>query len=424
MTRRRHFAAGSADVTAANARERARTPRLAPAFVAASLLAACQVLVGIGSRDEVAPDVPPAAEASTPEPDAPLTAVDADAPPVCKIGQERCGAACVDTRIDGRHCGACGHSCLGAACQGGECTPELVAPGTVDGAVYVHGDEILFRRAPASGGVGTLAARHVVTQKERTVVGDVRQYMVMSRFGGSAWLLIDNPTRIRLVDVVFGTSSTVYSDPTCPAIRNAVAVGDEIFFSTRGDIRRIRVDGTGFAVLKTITEGVAGAVPSLAVTDGTIYYGAESARALFAMPRSGGASWTVDRGPGEVSFVDVTGGRALWLSRDELRSVPPDAGGDEGGVVDDGGGTADSIVATTTNTPLALAQLREPYLYVADVAFGGASSRVVRVDRRSGEVLVLASGLVDFGVIAVDAQYVYMPRFPVDGGTGIYRIPR
>jgi len=389
---------------------RSLAPLLASLALAA-LAAACQVLVGIGSRDEAAVEKPPTADGSIRE-DAGADAADAaESSLACKIGQSVCAGACVDVRTDDRHCGACGHSCLGVACNAGECTPEVVVPDTVEGAVYVHGDELLFRRGVDGSSTGRLVARHLATGDERTVVGDVRDFMVMSQFSGSSWLLVDfAPARIRLVDVVFGSSTTVYSDPTCPAIRSVVPDGDELFFPTRGDIRRIRVDGTGLTVLKTITEGPAGAVPALVVSGGTIYHGVEDVPSLFAFPRGGGATTTVDRGTGELAYVEVAAGSVAWLSGGQLRDVPYDGG-------------APSALPTFTVFPQPSPQRRDDYLYVGDVEFGKKHNRLVRIDRRSGEVLVLESELADFGLIAVDAKYVYVARFPKAGG-GIYRVAR
>ncbi len=392
-------------------RARSRLAPLSASLVLGALAAACQVLVGIGSRDEVKLETAPTSDASGGDSTAAAVDAAAEAPVGCKIGQVPCGGECVDTRADPRHCGACGHSCLGVACNGGECTPEVVVPDTVEGAVYVHGDELLFRRGPDGGGVGRLVARHLTTGDERTVVGDVRDFMVMRPFSGSSWLLVDfAPARIRLVDVVFGSTTTVYADPTCPAIRNVVPDGDELFFPTRGDIRRIRVDGTGLTVLKTITEGPAGAVPALVVSGSTVYHGVEDVPSLFAFPRGGGATTTVDRGAGELAYVELTSGGVAWLGAGQLRDVPEDGG-------------APTALPTFTVFPQPLPQRRDDYLYVGDVDFGGKHNRLVRIDRRSGQVLVLESELADFGLIAVDAKYVYVARFPKAGG-GIYRVAR
>ncbi len=45
-----------------------------------------------------------------------------DARPRCPSGESRCGAACVDTAVDTKHCGACGNACdPGEVCGNGGC---------------------------------------------------------------------------------------------------------------------------------------------------------------------------------------------------------------------------------------------------------------------------------------------------------------
>src|SRR6185369_1529956 len=48
-------------------------------------------------------------------------------PPVCTAAQTACGEVCADTTTDGKHCGACGHTCFGGACQAGTCEPLPIA---------------------------------------------------------------------------------------------------------------------------------------------------------------------------------------------------------------------------------------------------------------------------------------------------------
>jgi len=74
---------------------------------------ACNALLGnepltLETLDGAAP--PPRAEAA------------ADAP----VEASACGA---DLRADAKHCGACGHACLGGACSEGRCQPFLLASG-------------------------------------------------------------------------------------------------------------------------------------------------------------------------------------------------------------------------------------------------------------------------------------------------------
>lgn len=57
-------------------------------------------------------------------------------PPACPNGQRRCGAGCVDTANDAKHCGGCGATCApDQRCQGGTCTCNGAAcDGCCDGA--------------------------------------------------------------------------------------------------------------------------------------------------------------------------------------------------------------------------------------------------------------------------------------------------
>jgi hypothetical protein len=114
---------------------------------------ACDALVGLD---------PPQSDAA---PDA-MTQGASDAG-ACGDGAIVCARGCADIASDGLNCGACGHSCLGAGCDGGQCLPVVLAtaysprlaldvsngPGsTGDGFVYwsdeTHG---AVMRCPASG---------------------------------------------------------------------------------------------------------------------------------------------------------------------------------------------------------------------------------------------------------------------------------
>ena len=45
----------------------------------------------------------------------------------CPKSLTSCSGACVDTGDDGKHCGECGHDCLGGSCMRGVCQPTLTA---------------------------------------------------------------------------------------------------------------------------------------------------------------------------------------------------------------------------------------------------------------------------------------------------------
>lgn len=68
--------------------------------------------------------------------------------PPCGEEQVRCDGACVAVQSDPHHCGACGHTCLGGACEGGVCREVLLARGLTT----------VFDLAPTSDGLYFLAS--------------------------------------------------------------------------------------------------------------------------------------------------------------------------------------------------------------------------------------------------------------------------
>jgi hypothetical protein len=59
-------------------------------------------------------------------------------------------ATCSDTQADTHNCGACGHDCLGAACSGGLCAPEMF--GTLAGYRLVVDDTNVYAVGASVGG--------------------------------------------------------------------------------------------------------------------------------------------------------------------------------------------------------------------------------------------------------------------------------
>ncbi len=93
-------------------------------LAAEALLACCVVLVACGQQvslvDDAGPDATDVDAAEVPDAAEPETR---DSGPVCRHGETPCGGECVDTAIDGRHCGTCGTTCgSGLGCFGAECT--------------------------------------------------------------------------------------------------------------------------------------------------------------------------------------------------------------------------------------------------------------------------------------------------------------
>lgn len=58
---------------------------------------------------------------------------------VCRPGLTRCGATCVDIRVDANHCGSCDRVCSGAEalCQASDCVAQCLAPRVACGGACV-----------------------------------------------------------------------------------------------------------------------------------------------------------------------------------------------------------------------------------------------------------------------------------------------
>ncbi len=361
------------------------------------------------------------AEAAAPIADA---GSEADALPSCRLGFALCGSTCVAIGNDPKHCGGCGHDCLGAECLGGECEPELVAPDSRGGAVYVRGDEI-FYRLEQDYVPSRLVARNLVTLAVRDVC-DLGSFFTMFPLPGTEWLVTDNTigstpesARVRVVDGATGvTVRTLYSGPASVAVRTAVAQRDDVYIATRADVRHVKLAGGPVVVVKDIPPvdgGVGGATQALHVSGAAVYFGIEDTFDLLELPRTAGAtSRLVDEAPrqkGEsAAHIDTRPGFVRWLIGSELRDTPLD------------GGTP-AVYTIPMAKPLGTAA-DGTKLFVADDQFGTTkASRVLRINLETREVLVLASRQDPYGQLAVDGRYVYMPRFANFGG-GIFRVAR
>jgi hypothetical protein len=104
-------------------------------FVVGALLAGCDLVIGLGDLVYTGPD----GAADAPGPDvAPPDATD-DLPLAVDAGCE------ADVASDPKNCGACGHDCLGGACDAGACQPALVTTGAALAALASDGTTLFLR---------------------------------------------------------------------------------------------------------------------------------------------------------------------------------------------------------------------------------------------------------------------------------------
>lgn len=382
--------------------------------------AACQLLVGIGERDEG--EFPRDAAVADGEAlgqvtDANVTDADTGTPLTrrCGIGLAACGGACVDLSNNRDHCGECGHGCLTAMCLQRECVPELV-PSTSNGpVVLVANGELFFRDVTdlVDGGVGTLRAVSLDGGAERDVLA-VGVFLGMVPLGGTRWLLFEefaSMPRLRIVDLATGAvERTLYASYESQQIRGAAVHGQDVYFTTRKHVRHVRLDGTGLGVVRTISEGLHGATPAIDFTSDHVYFGIEDRPTLNQMTRATKPVSTVlDQAGavgGEAGYINVdpTSHVLTWLVAGQVRELPLDGGSPTS--YPSGAGEVHSFAREGS------------FLYVSTL--GSDNSRLVRIDLRSRSTLVLGSAIKRTGQIALDERYVYTATY--DGG--IYRVAR
>lgn len=384
------------------------------AALAVFVVAGCQVVLGIDAR-EAATRGDDAADAAAVDAavETPGDAGGADVT-VCRIGEDRCGGACVDLRTSPNHCGECGRSCLGARCTGGTCEPELVVPDAGGGSVWLVGSELWYRWDDDGPVMSTLLARDRKTNAARAI-GEIGHWTTLTPTTSSAWLLLEhvpNP-RLRLVDPVVGLGAVVYAQPTeTPPFRGANVEGDDVFWSTRKDVRHVKLDGSGYEVVHTVTRHDAGASMGILATPTTVFFGVEDTFEIMTVPRAGDRQVTAfDRGDGNVVWMGLRGDTLFWAGGRQIRAVSL---------------TTKAVETYPLGNIAQAAIARDDVLYVADVAHHPGTlpdpraSRVVRLDLATRRRTVIADGLPVLGQIAVDDRYVYLPY--ADGG--IYRVPR
>lgn len=384
--------------------------RFRPAALAL-LCGACQVVLGIEHR-EVANL---AAEDAAPTPsDAGVAAADGDAG--CLPEQTTCGGGCFDLASEGEHCGSCDHSCRGAVCRFSECVPELMLGVRSSAAVYAYRNEVLVRSIEPSASsltqFGTLQAVDVTSRQVRTA-STAGRYFDMIIDGDLAVAIEEYPSpRIRTIDLRTGSDFVVYTQPTAaPAFRRIAMDGEELFWTTRADVRTVRRDGTGYKVLKTVTEGIAGAGPALVLDPTRVFFPIEDKSMVWSIPRSGGVGEHADTGLADATdMMPWSSTQYLWWNKRELRLVPFDAG---------------SVVSVPlqagTNAPHGAVRVGN-LVYWVD-SFGGASNnlaRILRMDIVTRKQDVLLSRQKDMANLAIVGDWLYFAYF--DGG--LFRIAR
>jgi hypothetical protein len=381
---------------------------LAVAAFATILVAACTIEDLPSGHDRV--DSDGASDSSAPPPDAPPTDAssnDADGPidAGCNLGD-------ADTNTDPRHCGTCGHDCLGASCTNGKCGAVLLTAATGVGAVSVAGGYVYYVEGFTSGSIS------------RVPVG-----------GGAA-----EPLRSGL-----------------PWVNSVVADETYVFYSgygsspgTNGYVTRMpAAGGSGTDIIATLNYP-----NSIALEGSYVYWGANYGKDVQRAPKAGGAPTPLFTG--SVTNTNVSVGAdatdvyfTLWDEGTVSRAPGSGGGGATPvassqnhpcGVVSDGtyvywanAGTAPQFtdgaimrspvsgggatpIATNQCDPTGWLRVDATHVYWTNNCDGGS---VMRVAKAGGTVEPLATGQTSAGGIDLDASSAYW-----GSANGVYRIAK
>jgi hypothetical protein len=304
----------------------------------------------------------------------------ASAPPACAA---TCNGTCVDLDYNPNNCGACGHSCKGQACLGGQCQPLVLASGYNPSALAVDSASVYWTnmnmnptgssgvfKVPLNGGA--------VTQLSTTLYSAQLQGIGIAVDGTNVYWNDDVGSGGSLLSVPVGGGATT-----------------------------TLVSGTAFEDVKV---------------DATNVYwagnmgGAVNAGTIMKMPKSGGSPVTLVSGLRSPNGLAVDGTSVYWTDTSgsgtgTVRSVPV------------AGGVAVTL-ASGLISPFGIAvDGSSVYWNDQDLDFKSQGD-VMKVPLHGGTSVTLASNQsIDRGAIAVDSQNVYwvaraaVMKAPIGGGT-------
>jgi hypothetical protein len=275
---------------------------------------------------------------------------------VCLGGLALCDTSCIPVDADPSNCGDCAHDCLGAACNGGVCDPELL--------VQLGGSDEPYALA--------VDATHV-------------------------YVGIDGP-QPRIGRVPLDGGSLVTTNAQGP--RALALDGTFLYFTDFGVLdsgRVMRVDTLDFnGAQQVVIDDQPAGVWGLDVDAGFAYWGNQNANTVARVPVGGPPVpqplASLQSRPWEVA---VDGAHVYWTNYDsgDVRRVPV------------GGGMA-NILASAQAHPLGLA-VDVLYVYWSNETSG----EIMRADLDGDNEIVLATGQSQPTYLAVAGPHVYWTNF-------------
>lgn len=331
----------------------------------------------------------------------------------CDEGLTRCDSACVRIESDSRHCGACGHDCLGAACSAGLCATEEIAGAIADPRAFAVGDAYVYwttgagavQRAPKAGGaVETIADEQ--NDPGPIAVDGKRVY----------WINRGDGTLLKRKKDGLGATKIVFDGGEAGSPEGLALDADSLYFTRcigQGDIRRARKetddlpevfmdDQPGATQIRTLGAGLAwsGFLDPWEVRGG----GVPGSYVRFTLREGRGELLTLAEGEGEITALASAGETAVW------------ADATAGRIRARGIGDSEPFTVADTAQVVGLAADEASVFWVT--SGGNVSAHALG----SGATRVLAVDLGAPGAIAVDATHVYILLSGASGG--VVRVAR
>ena len=390
--------------------------RITALAVAGLALGACNAI--IGTRDLTfaeARDATPDARGEPPDAEAPDTAApDVEAPDA--TGDASTDGPCsADLATDPKHCGRCGHDCLGGSCAAGVCQSFALFPNQtkplgitlLNGMLYwTNSGTHEVRRGRTDGTDEALFAKASFRQPWGITNDGVNVYFAAARDPGGVFKCPAADCQAGLQQL---TSNVSYD----------VAVRDGVAFFTAyqaGTLSRVSVAGASEMQLASIN------TPFHLAVDATHAYVTSNEFHIVRVPLVGGAPFDFGPNPGDLAggiFVDDT--RVYWnYSRPAAAGVvysQAKAGG------------APTQYGNSARSPLANVADKERVYWVTLGESG------VEADRVDGKLLtcpiagcttptVLASDLRNGSAIAQDERALYVAEIGASGPGSIRKIAK
>lgn len=254
------------------------------------------------------------------------------------------GSACsADLLTDGANCGACGHSCLGAVCAAGLCTPGAAVTFTHDvRSVSANATRLYFTSEEAQliawVPLANVTAVPVdvltnLTDPRQVTVDDTNLYWVQASTAQLRRATLDGPPDNVIVNSVVGC---VWLGPA----------GDGYVANYGGNsLSKFNIANTNqTSVLLTASDGVLLPWGVAATATDILWTNAENGGGVFRRALGGGAKVTIATGQGNPNCIALDNGFVYWANHNsgEIRRARPD-------------GTDNRIIASGQTTPTSFA---------------------------------------------------------------------